>query len=107
MFNLFMKGGAYMKPLYKLGMFLRELSTKKSYRIVRVTKGIDDAGTKSYIPSYKYKLQRYSGSYYQKEKIDVWEHELNDLGFEFDKKKTEDIGTIDFLNSFFSVPNSS
>ena len=93
-----------MKPLYKLGMFLRELSTKKSYRIVRVTEAKDDECN---IASYKYKLQRYSGSYYQKEKIDVWEHELNDLGFEFDKKKTEDIGTIDFLNSFFSVPNSS
>ena len=100
-----------MKPLYKLGMFLKELSTKKSYKVVCVTKGIDDAGTKSYIPSYKYKLRRYSGPYLQKDSIsnpiELWEHELNDLGFEFDKKKTEDIGTIDFLNSFFSVPNSS
>ena len=96
-----------MKPLYKLGMFLKELSTKKSYKVVCVTKGIDDAETKSYIPSYKYKLQRYSGSYYQKEKIEVWEHELDDLGFEFDKKKTKDMDFHKLVNKFFSVPSSS
>ena len=96
-----------MKPLYKLGMFLKELSTKKSYKVVRVTKGIDDAETKSYIPSYKYKLRRYSGPYYQKEKIEVWEHELDDLGFEFDRKKTKDMDFHKFVNKFFSVPGSS
>ena len=93
-----------MKPLYKLGMFLKELSTKKSYKVVRVTKGIDDAGTESYIPSYKYKL---SGNHYPEEKIEVWEHELNDLGFEFDKKKTKDMDFHKLVNKFFSVPSSS
>lgn len=86
-------------------MYLKNPSTKKTYRVVRVIKGIDDAGTKSYIPSYKYKLD---GNHHPEEKIEVWEHELDDLGFEFDKMKTKESEEFNkemqkTLGKFFSI----